>query len=185
MSTIPKDEEYLGKEYGNQFERLVFWATHGGWRYCDGLKNCGNEPILKMSHFNNVVKNILKEVPQLATDGREELEKENEVKGLLFRVAPTPYQDPTIFYIKDVKDVEVDVAWQDIHGRGERITKYVLSDVQNKLKFGTWIKVDSISEITALQSSLKEKEKLIEDLKLELHVSQMGWADALKKLKSK
>ena len=40
-------------------------------------------------------------------------------------------------------------------------------------------------QITALQSSLKEKEKLIEDLKLELHVSQMGWADALKKLKSK
>ena len=70
MSTPKDGEEYSGREYGNQFERLVFWATHSGWRYCDGLKNCGNETILKMSHFNNIVKHILKEVP------REELEKE-------------------------------------------------------------------------------------------------------------
>lgn len=54
-------DEYLGKQYGDKFEQLVYWATHSGWKYCQGGKQCGNEPILKLSHFNSMANHILKE----------------------------------------------------------------------------------------------------------------------------
>src|SRR5687767_15804872 len=46
---------------GTPFERLAYWGTHSGWRYCQGGNRCGNEPILKLSHFEQMVDQIEKE----------------------------------------------------------------------------------------------------------------------------
>lgn len=48
-----------------KFEQLVDWATHEGWRYCQGGKQCGNKMILKYDMFLYAVllKHILR-MPQ-------------------------------------------------------------------------------------------------------------------------
>lgn len=54
-----KNDNYTGKEFGDPFERLVYWATHSGWRYCQGGKQCGNVAILKFDHFKSMVDSIM------------------------------------------------------------------------------------------------------------------------------
>lgn len=81
------EKYYTGKEHGDSFERLVYWATHSGWRYCQGGKQCGNEPIIKLSHFNSMVKDILKDIKEEAetTLRKDTLEAEG-LKSVLQKV---------------------------------------------------------------------------------------------------
>lgn len=75
-----------GKEWGTPFERLAFWATHSGWRYCQKGEQCGNEPIIKLSHLENTIDRIQKEC------------SETELKGKIdFKIStPGTYDGPRI-----------------------------------------------------------------------------------------